>query len=390
MVQIAQSGLAVDQQVNFEPGLLSARGQGRFELADSFCRGCEVLDYTAEIRHGLGAWLAGKAAWASADYALSWPQLPITPPLPALQVNAAQRFVDGLRPALHAQLEMPASAHEFNTQKFNTREHQYGLSQQGLSGQIKPGYLQLNSPALEVQRDAHAWLGLQGISLEAAAAENLLLSSQVESLTIPAWQWQGKALALNYQQHGNSQKLDINLDATLQNGQLQNQPPHGEVRSSVKIERLNVVSTQAFASELPRLLSPQLTGAARMIGLFSLYSVHGPGFFAEHPALHWQAQKVPLIHGFADINIKLAVTPETRRPPMHPVEWQRALQGRVEITAPSQHLAAWWNWASMFVNYVTGLPRDYASLKQQGWVTPQADGRDKLLFVLDPAVGVRH
>lgn len=384
MQQIAQSGLAVEQHADYRGGLLQAHSSGRLQLADSYCPGCGVVDYAGTVYHGLGSVLHGHAAWASAEYALKWPDLPLDPALPPLTLRAQQALADGFEPALKAQLSLARSQHTISTQA-----HDYQLQNGGLEGEIQPGRLALHSPGLSLARDGTPWLELQALTLQAAAGEKLMVSGQAPSIQLPLWNWQGQKLKLDYLQQGGSKKLDIDLQLAVDGGRL-GQSTHDKSKAELSVQRLNLDATRAFARELPRLLSPQTTGAARMLGLFSLYSVHGPGFFAPHPALHLQGQDIPLPQGLMSLDIKLAVTEQTRRPPMHPLEWQRALQGRIEIKAPPQHLASGWHWAAQFVNYVTGLPRDYAQLKQQGWVTTMDDGRDHLLIVLDPLTGPRQ
>lgn len=384
MAQVEASGLAEDESSQFDAGWLNAHSQGRLRLADSFCKGCDVLDYKGVIRHGLGALLSGDVALASADYTLSWPQLPLDPALPPLRMRAQQALRDGLTPALRATLALDASAHGYDS-----GTHRWQIEHGGVAGQIRPGHLTLSSPRLTLTRDDTLWLTLDQLALQAAAADRLMLEAELDTLAIAPWDWQGRSLALDYTQYGITHNLNFDLRLALSKGQLGDQPEHGALSAALHVERLNLTATRAFISELPRLLSNQVSGAARMMGLLSLYSVHGPGFFAEHPALTLHASDVPLLHGQADIDVNLAVTAQTRRPPMHPMEWRRALQGRVDIVAPPQHLSAWWHAAASFVNYVTGLPRDYHSLKQQGWVEEQTDGRDRLLIVLDPQQGPR-
>ncbi len=385
MAQVAASGLAHEESSRFEAGWLSAQSQGRLRLADSFCKGCEVIDYQGRIHHGLGAILSGELALASAEYQLMWPQLPIEPALPPLRLRAQQRFSDGFTPALRAELALDASAHTYDS-----GAHIWKLEHDSLDGLVRPGHLELTSPHIALSRDEVSWLKLDQLTLQAAAADRLMVEARVHGAVIPPWDWSGQDLNLNYTQYGISRNLNFDMLLKVPSGTLGAQATHGPMDAALHVERLNVTATRAFFSELPRLLSNQVSGAARMMGLLSLYSVHGPGFFAEHPAMRLKVGDLPLPRGLADLDIQLVVTEHTRRPPMHPMEWRRALQGQVDITAPPQRLAAWWRWASVFVNYVTGLPRSYDALKQQGWVQEQADGRDRLMMIFDPEHGVQQ
>lgn len=382
MTQIAASGLAHEATSDFQTGWLSAHSQGRLRLADSFCQGCEVLDYQGTIHHGLGALLHGDLALASAEYALIWPQLPLEPALPPLQLSAQQRISDGFEPALRAELALPASAHAYATDA-----HQWRIEHAGLSGQIRPTALQLASPEIELGRDATRWLKLEQLGLQASAADRLMVSADLAAAEIPPWDWRGQDIALRYTQYGVTRNLNFDLLADVPRGQLGDLPAHQASHAALHVERLNLNATRAFISELPRLMSGQVSGAARMMGLLSLYSVHGPGFFAEPPQARLRVRDLPLPRGLADVHIDLAITAQTRRPPMHPLEWRRALQGRIDISAPAQRLASWWEMAAVMMNYITGLPRDYRSLQQQGWVTRQPDGRDRLVIILDPDNG---
>ena len=382
MAQIAASGLAHETSSDFQAGWLSAHSRGRLQFADSFCKGCEVLDYNGSIHHGLGALLHGDVALASAEYALIWPQLPIEPALPPLQLSAQQRLSDGFQPALRAELALPASAHTYDS-----GVHQWRIAHGGLAGHIRPDALQLLSPSIGLERDASSWLELQQLSLEAAAADRLRVNADVATADIPAWHWQGQDVALRYTQYGITRNLNFDLVADVARGQIGDSPGHQASQAALHVERLNLSATRAFITELPRLMSRQVSGAARMMGLLSLYSMHGPGFFAEHPQARLQIRDLPLPRGLADVDIDLAVTEQTRRPPMHPMEWRRALQGRIDITAPPQRLAGWWDMAALMMNYITGLPRDYRDLKRQGWVSRQPDGRDRLVIILDPDNG---
>ncbi len=382
MTQIAASGLAREATSDFQAGWLSAHSQGRLRLAESFCKGCEVLDYQGTIHHGLGALLHGNLALASAEYALIWPQLPVEPALPPLQLSAQQRFSDGFEPTLRAELALPPSAHAYDS-----GVHQWQIEHAGLRGHIRPTSLHLASPQIELGRDATNWLMLKQLGVQASAADRLMVHADLAAAAIPPWDWQGQDIALRYNQYGVTHNLSFDLLAEVPRGQLGDQPVHKASHAALHVERLNVNATRAFISELPRLMSGQVSGAARMMGLLSLYSVHGPGFFAEHPQAHLQVRDLPLPLGLADMDIDLAVTAQTRRPPMHPLEWRRALQGRIDISAPAQRLASWWDTAAVMMNYITGLPRDYRSLKQQGWVTRLPDGRDRLVIILDPDNG---
>ncbi len=384
MAQIAQSGLARESASDYQSGWLKSQHAGRLQLAQSYCPGCDVLDYAGAVYHGIGTLLSGHAGLVSAAYTLQWPKLPVEPAVPPLQLQASQGLLDGLQTNLAARLTLPASQHSWQTPT-----HTYALNQGGLKGSIAPGALQLRNPQLQLHRDQNHWLSMQDLQLQAAAAEALMLDLRSAQLQLPLWSWQGEDFQLDYRQQGGSQALDLQLQLDLARGTLAGKP-HTRAQADLQIDRLNLDDTLAFARELPRLLAPQTTGAARMLGLFSLYSVHGPGFFAAKPALRLRAEDVPLPQGLMQLQINLAVTAQTQRPPMHPLEWQRALQGRIDITAPAAHLAQGWRWAAQFISYITGLPTDYSRLKQLGWVKSLPDGRDRLLIVLDPLTGPRH
>lgn len=384
MRQIAQSGLAQAQEQQFMPGLLRAHNSGRLQLAQSYCAGCGVLEYQGTLYHGLGTLLQGPLALASADYQLQWPELPLQPALPPLQLRARQALSHGLTPALKAKLTLPASRHTLTS-----TQHDYQLQQDGLSGEIRPSQLQLNSPGFALARDGQDWLQLQHSHWQAAASDQLTLNAQVSQLAIPLWRWQGEKLSLDYRQQGSSKRLHASLKATVQSGQLDD-VAHDKASAQLQLQRLNLDATLAFARELPRLFSPQTTGAARMLGLFSLYSVHGPGFFAPHPALSLSAKDVPLDGGLLDMQVDLAVTKQTTSPPMHPLEWRQALRGHIDISAPPQQLASLWHWAAPLMHYITGLPQSYRQMQQQGWVENLPDGRQRLRITLDPDTGPRQ
>ncbi|MGJ8668019.1 MAG: hypothetical protein ACSHXK_00910 [Oceanococcus sp.] len=384
MQQIAQSGLAVEQDNQYQSRGLTASHHGQLQLSDSYCPGCGMMQYDGTIYHGLGTLLDQTFALASARYQVQWPELALEPALPPLQLRAQQGLFDGFAAALQAQLSLPESSHIMR----NT-EHAYRLEQGGVQGQLKAGHVNASSARLAISRNEQAWLQLTDIILSAAADEKLILGGEVAQTQIPAWQWQGDNLTLNYQQQGSSQRLDAALSLHIEKGRL-SQQTHGKASADLNLQRLNLQSTLAFARELPALLAPQTSSAARMLGLFSLYSIHGPGFFSPHPTMRLKADAIPLALGQLEVDITLAVTPQTRRPPMHPLEWRRALQGRIKITAPAQHLAFGWHKAASFVHYITGLPTSYQELKQHGWVKTQPDGRDQLLIVLDPETGPRQ
>lgn len=380
MRQIAASGLAQDQDVRFEPAWLHARSHGRLRLNESLCRNCPALAYQGTIHQGLGAWLMGDFALLSADYRLDLPQPALQPPLPQLGVHAEQ----GVTGPLRAALSLAASRHAWLG-----ATHHYAFEHSGVSGWIQGPQLNLNLSALAVSRDNSPWFQFQGMEVQAAATQGFGLGMGAANFAIPAWDWEARDVRLEYQQQRARDQLDmqLTLNAPSSDSGGNNQRPPTDAQ--LRIQRLDIPATRAFARELPALLAPDTSAAARMLGLFSLYSLHGPGFFAARPALQFDSTSLPLASGFADTSIALAVTPAgAGRPPLHPLEWRRALQGQIDIQAPRAQLQRWWTWAGALVGAVTGLPRSYEALLEQGWARAQADGRDRLFFVLNPAIGV--
>jgi hypothetical protein len=382
MQQIARSGLAQDQDVEFENGWLSAHSQGRIQLAASLCASCQALDYQGTIHHGLGAWLVGDLALASAHYQISMPELPIEPALPPLNIRAQQR----LDRVLMAHIMMPASAHRYRSGP----AHSFLMAQGGIGGSLKPDQLNLELPALSLSRDEFLWFTASSVSMQAAAEQSLRITGEAQILQIPEWDWIGQHLQLSYKQAHIKDDLSFDLNLNLAKGRIGQQAEHPPAQAALQVENLNLVATQAFMQELPRLMADSTPAAARMLGLFSLYSVHGPDFFSSEPALALHMEALPLTQGSAEVQIQIRVTPGTRRPPMHPLEWRRALQGRVDIRAPRWQLKVWWQNVSAFITPITGLPRSYAELLNRGWATTEADGRDRLYFELDPLSGPRR
>ncbi len=377
MQQLAASGLAAEQSSHFEPGWLRSRSNGSLRLSSALCSGCDQLEYQGTVYQGLGAWLAGEFSPLHLNYQLRLPQLPIEPGLPPLAL-AARPGLSGL----HASLALPASSHAHDT-----RAHAWRISQDGVAGDLAPGRLQLRLGQLVLQRDSASVLDLDQLALQAAADEQVYLSLSSHSLEVPPWSWQAERPRARYRQRRDGQRLDLSLEFEVPAGRVANQNDHPPVLGELDIRQLDVPATRAFAERLPALLSPQTPAAARMFGLLSLYSVHGPAFFAAAPQLSLQAQELPLTGGPGKIALELAVTPGLRHPPMHPQEWRQALKGTVDVSAPPRHLAAWWDTAADLVSTVTGLPRSYASLQEQGWVRMLPDGRERLYFRLDPALG---
>lgn len=380
MAQLAASGLVREQDGSVHPGWLRSRSSGRLRLTSALCQGCDQLAYEGTVHQGLGAWLRGQLSPLQLDYRLRLPQLPVEPALPPLALSARA----GLS-GLQAQLKLPASSHAHQTQA-----HAWQLSQDGFAGALTPGRLQLQLGALQLQRDEAAFLNLQQLDLQAAADEQVHLSLQGQALDVPPWSWQAEQPSVRYRQRRDGQRLDLELELAIPGGQVAGHGPHPPLGGTLDIRQLDLPATRAFAERLPALLSPQTPAAARMFGLLSLYSVHGPAFFAAAPRLDLQARELPLTGGPGEIDLQLAVTPGLRRPPMHPQEWRQALNGRIDVTAPPEHLAAWWDVAADLVSTVTGLPRSYAGLREQGWVRALPDGRDRLYFQLEPPLGPRQ
>ena len=382
MQQIAQSGLATEQDNHYQSHWLTATHRGQLQLADSYCPGCGAMQYDGKLYHGLASLLDQTLAVASAEYQILWPDLPLEPALPAVNLQAQQGLFSDFSQGPDTEIWLAASQHRITSQR-------YHLQQQGVQGELKAGQLQLHSPAIEVMRDRQAWFELLQPSLSAIASDQLMLSGTAEQAELPQWQWQGEQLQLHYQQSGRSQGLNADLSLQVEQGRLA-ETAHQASKARMAVQRLNVPATMAFARELPVLLSDQTRGAARMLGLFSLYSLHGPSFFAPQPALQLQGEDIPLPLGRLDMDISLAISEQTKRPPMHPMEWRQALQGQIKITAPRAHLAQVWQWAANGMNYITGLPGSYQQLLQQQWVKPQSDGRDQLIIIFDPKTGARR
>lgn len=381
MQQIAASGLAEEQTRETESGFFSAAHRGSLRFAASYCPACELMQYHGRSFHALGTLSTSQPALASLDYGLSWPQLPLEPALPELRLNAHRQLFDGFDKPLQAELKLAAGAHSWTQ-----ADRALNIQHDGLLGQIQPGQLSLRLPQLAVARPEGAVFELDSLQIRAAAADKLTLTGAAQKLNLPLLDWQAQGLELSYQQQGGLEQLDASMTLRT-NSSLLDGSTHDASQGEIDLNRLNLKASLAFARELPRLFSPEVSGAARMLGLFSLYSVHGPAFFASKPAIALSAKAVPVPNGQAEFDIKLRVTEETRRPPMHPMEWRRALAGHVDITAPSQQLAQFWNWASQFISFATGLPGSYADLREQGWVVKLADGRENLAFQLDPLLG---
>lgn len=379
MAQLATSGLAREQASAFQPGWLSSHSSGSLRLASALCEGCDQLEYEGTVRQGLGAWLAGQFTPLHLDYQLRLPSLPVEPALPPLALTA-RAGLSGLR----ASLSLPPSSHAHETQA-----HAWQFSQDGIAGALTPGRLQLALGQLRLQRDKAAILDLQQLELQAAADEQVHLRLASQALDVPPWSWQAEQPSARYRQRRDGQRLDLALELAIPGGQVAGQEHHPPLSGELEIRQLDLPATRAFAERLPALLSPQTPAAARMFGLLSLYSVHGPAFFAAAPQLDLQAQDLPLTGGPGTLALRLAVTPGLRRPPMHPQEWRQALDGVVDVSAPPHHLAAWWAFSADLVNTITGLPRSYAVLREQGWVQALPDGRDRLYFRLEPPHGPR-
>ena len=367
MQRIAASGLAAEQQGEFRPGLLRAHSAGRIGLHDSLCGQCAPLHYEGTVHHGLGAWLAGDFAPASAEYALRWSANDDASP--ALRLRADLNW----QGALAADLSMPA---------WTWTAADFRFRQDGLEGQLVPGQLRLQSPGWLLLRADSPWLRIEQPRLEAAAADDVQALLRAVHVEVAAWQWRGQDLELSYRQDELARRLGFEASLAVAAGGYAGRAGHGPVAAELNIARLDLESTQAFARELPGLLAQGTSRAMRMLGLMSLYSLHGPAFFSSAPQLQLHIPAMPLPDGEARIAIDLRVREGVRRPPMHPLEWQQALSGSVELVAPREVLQGWWQNIAGVATLVTGLPRDYRRLIQGGWVRARDDGRDRLVMVL--------
>lgn len=378
MQQLGNSGLIRPIDHTFESGWLTASSHGAMLLSEDLCAGCGALEYVGTVNHGMGAWLKGKAAWASLDYRIHLPELPLQPALPKLELEAWQAFA-----GLQAALRLAASSH-----MIQGPVRRYQLEQDGLQGRLEPTRLRLQSPGWRLARNQSPFIDLEGLRIQAHSRDTLDVTADIQRLHLPAWQWSAYQTRARYQQAADGQQVDLELELAWPVSELNDESSEQATRSELRVTRLHLPASQAFARELPRLLSPKTSPAGRMLGLLSLYSVHGPAFFGAGPALRLVSEQLPLTDGPMDIDIQLAVKPGLRRPPMHPREWQQALSGHVDIRAPREQLQALWNQVGSPLSYITGLPSRYSELQRQGWVGVEADGRERLYFQLHATRGL--
>ena len=374
MGDIQATGLAQERDTRFVRGWLRSRSEGSLALAPSLCAACERLDYHGTLHQGVGTLLAGQPALALVDYRLSLPRLPLEPALPSLDLLA--RVGLAREPRLNAQLAAPPSQH-----RLATAAHDYDIDQQGLAGTFDGEQLHLQLPGLALRRDARPWLGLDDVAIAARAAPAVEVDGQVGSLSIPAWNWQARSLRLRYQQPELGRRLSFRLDLSSPGGTVAGRD-HAASALLLAIDRLDLAATRAFAAELPRLLDPATSRAARMLGLLSLYGLHGPALFGAAPQLRLEAEALPLPEGPAEVLVDLRVRPGLTRPPMHPQQWRQALEARVDVQASPQRLAQWWALLSPAVHHVTGLPLSYPALEADGWIQAGDAGRARLAFSL--------
>lgn len=372
MDNVARTGLARDLQPQFERGWLSSQNQGQLALANSLCGACEQLNYRGELRHGLGVLLAGQIGLASADYQISLPQWPVTPALPDWQLSA----LFGLDQRLLATLAAPASQHEWRTEN-----HRYAAQQQGIDGQFDGRELALQAPRIALARDDQPWLVLESATLQARADPAVSLLGQIATLSVPGWDWQTRELQLDYRQAELGRRLSFDLSAQTPGGQIADRA-HASSAAALKVERLDLDASRAFLAEMPRLLDPATSRTARLFGLLSLYSLHGPALFGAAPRIEFNASALPLPEGPAEIELLVQVKSGLARPPMQPQQWLEALDAVIDVHAPPQRLAAWWQAAAGAIHYITGLPSHYAQLRSQGWVITDPQGRDHLRIEL--------
>ncbi len=377
MQQLANSGLVREQQQEFHGGWLTARSSGRIVFDNSLCQACEALAYTGKLYQGLGALLAGNLALIRLDYAITLPLSDWHPGLPPLSLQAQQAF-SGLK----AQLSLPASTHQGTI-----FDQTFDLQQQGIRGTIQHDRLKLLTPGLRVDRINTPWLSLDQLAIEARVNQELEIHAQAQRLTTAAWG--AERPKLHWQQVRRGEVLDLKTRLNTASSQLSGQAAGPPSQAGVQVKNLHLAASLGLLRGLPPLLDESTSTTARMFGLISLYSLYGAAFFSAQPFIHIDVDSLPTPAGPAEINLQLAVVNGVRRAPMHPQEWRRALRGHVEVQASRTQLQSWWQtWASG-IHLATGLPRDYRELIAAGWVYPQADGRDRLAFELQPPYGAR-